>query len=126
MLCFLDLCLKKAKITVTDKRVYGSTVFGKLVSLPLDSISAVGIINPFKGIAIASSSGKIRFFLIKQNQEVYDAISKLLIERQNKSPQAEIKNNDNIENLKRYKELLDMGAITQEEYDSKKKELLNK
>lgn len=27
--------------------------------------------------------------------------------------------------LKKYKELLDMGAITQEEYDTKKKELLN-
>ena len=29
------------------------------------------------------------------------------------------------EELRRYKELLDMGAITQEEFDAKKKELLN-
>lgn len=31
----------------------------------------------------------------------------------------------NAEELRRYKELLDMGAITQEEFDAKKKELLN-
>lgn len=32
--------------------------------------------------------------------------------------------NDNFEKIKKLKELLDMGAITQEEFDSKKKELL--
>ena len=31
----------------------------------------------------------------------------------------------NADELKKYKELLDSGAITQEEYDKKKKELLN-
>ena len=31
---------------------------------------------------------------------------------------------DNIEIIKKYKELLDMGAITQEEFDLKKTELL--
>lgn len=31
---------------------------------------------------------------------------------------------DSIESIKKYKELLDMGAITQEEFDKKKKELL--
>lgn len=35
------------------------------------------------------------------------------------------KNEDNISLIKRYKELLDIGAITEEEYDKKKKELLN-
>ena len=31
---------------------------------------------------------------------------------------------NNIEMLKKYKELLDIGAITQEEFDKKKQELL--
>ena len=35
------------------------------------------------------------------------------------------KDNSNADELKKYKELLDMGAITQEEFDAKKKELLN-
>ena len=30
-----------------------------------------------------------------------------------------------VDEIKKYKELLDMGAITQEEYEKKKKELLN-
>ncbi len=34
-------------------------------------------------------------------------------------------NSSNIDELKKYKELLDMGAITQEEFNKKKKELLN-
>ncbi len=33
--------------------------------------------------------------------------------------------NDNITKIKKYKELLDAGAITQEEFDKKKNELLN-
>ena len=32
--------------------------------------------------------------------------------------------NSNTKAIKEYKELLDMGAITQEEFDAKKKELL--
>lgn len=35
------------------------------------------------------------------------------------------KQTNNIEFIKQYKELLDMGAITQEEFDEKKKEILN-
>lgn len=34
-------------------------------------------------------------------------------------------NLDNIESLKKYKELLDSGIITQEEFDAKKKQILN-
>ena len=33
--------------------------------------------------------------------------------------------NSNIDEVKKYKELLDIGAITKEEFDKKKKELLN-
>ena len=38
---------------------------------------------------------------------------------------ATAKENDNIALLHKYKELLDEGAITQEEYEIKKKSLLN-
>jgi len=36
----------------------------------------------------------------------------------------EIQKNDSFEKLKKYKELLDSGIITQEEFDTKKKEIL--
>ena len=34
-------------------------------------------------------------------------------------------NNSDLDEIKKLKELLDCGAITQEEYDAKKKQLLN-
>ena len=121
---FFYLYFSKIKIAVTNKRVYGCAVFGKKVDLPLDSISAVGVSGLFKGIAVATSSGKIKFLLIDDNQDVYNAISALLIERQSKNTN-DSKTSD-AESIKQYKELLDIGAITQEEYEVKKKELLNK
>lgn len=44
--------------------------------------------------------------------------------RQNQ-PQQIIKKDSNLDEIKKLKELLDMGAISQEEFDKKKKELLN-
>ena len=68
--------------------------------------------------------------MIKNRNEIHDAVSKLLIERQTKETPAApttIKQEvpaSNADELKKYKELLDMGAITQEEFDAKKKQLL--
>ena len=45
-----------------------------------------------------------------------------------KEIQEQLTSNSNFsvtDEIKKYKELLDMGAITQEEYERKKKELLN-
>lgn len=40
-------------------------------------------------------------------------------------PHEEFVASDNISDLKKYKELLDMGILTQEEFDAKKKQILN-
>lgn len=117
------------EIVVTNKRVYGKTMFGKRVDLPIDSISAVGT-SALNSIAITTASGAIKFVMIKNRNEIHDAVSKLLIERQTKEAPAApttIKQEvsaSNADELKKYKELLDMGAITQEEFDAKKKQLL--
>lgn len=116
------------ELTVTDKRVYGKTIFGKRVDLPMDSISAVASVQLFKGISIATSSGKINFLLIKNAKQIHDTLNKLLLDRQNKkteilSAPATV-NTDNADQIKKYKDLLDSGIITQEEFDKKKKELL--
>ena len=121
--------ISKTEINVTDKRVYGKAIFGKRVDLPLDSISAVGT-GAMNGIAVATSSGSIRFLAISNNTEIHEEISKLLIERQNKSTSkitTTIKQEipqSNADELKKYKDLLDSGVITQEEFDAKKKQLL--
>ena len=121
--------LSKIELIVSDKRVYGTAAFGKRVDLPLDSVSAIGTGWP-KGIAVATSSGKISFLAIKNCDDIHKVLSNLLIERQSKAPapvQTTIKqevNQSSADELKKFKELLDMGVITQEEFDAKKKQLL--
>lgn len=113
-------------ITVTDKRIYGIAKFGKRVDLPVDSISSIGV-GLFNSIAIATSSGKVVFGLLKNRNEVQEAISRLLVERQNKETGTTIKQEipqSAADELKKYKDLLDSGVISQAEFDAKKKQLL--
>lgn len=118
--------LSKMEIVVTNKRVYGCAAFGKRVDLPIDSISAVGM-SMFNGLAVGTSSGRIVFSLLQNRNAVHNAISDLLIERQSHESATTITQTiplSNADELKKYKELLDMGIITQEEFDAKKKQLL--
>ena len=115
------------EIVITDKRVYGQTSFGKRVDLPIDSISAIASRWP-KGVAVATSSGKVAFLMIKNRDEIHKCVSNLLIDRQNKTPISPMIRQEipqsNADELKKFKELLDSGVITQEEFDAKKKQLL--
>ena len=119
----------RVELTITNKRVFGTAAFGKRVDLPLDSVSAVGS-GVFHSITITSASGAIKFGMLSNRDELYKAISKLLIDRQDsKQPiaQTTIKPEipqSNAEELKKYKDLLDNGVISQEEFDAKKKQLL--
>ena len=118
--------MRSYEMIVTDKRVYGRAAFGKRIDLPMDSVSAVATMG-FKGIAVATSSGKIAFLMIKNRNEIHKTISELLIERQSKpdvAPTVSTPVASNADELKKYKELLDMGVISQEEFDAKKKQLL--
>ena len=119
--------LNKCELTVTDKRIFGHGIGGKRVDIPLDSVSAIGS-GLFSSISVTSASGAIKFALIKNRDEIQKVLSDLLIERQSK-PKAEttIKQEipqSNADELKKFKELLDNGIITQEEFDAKKKQLL--
>lgn len=119
------------EIVVTDKRIYGKVAFGKQVDLPLDSVSAVAVTSVFtQGVSVATSSGRITFFFLAERNKISTKIRNLLIERQGKtapSVQTTIKQEipqSNAEELRKYKELLDMGVISKEEFDAKKKQLL--
>ena len=115
------------ELVITDKRVYGEATFGKRVDLPLDSISAVGT-SALWGIDVGTSSGRIHFKLIKNKDEIHSVMSKLLMERQQKETKNTVVENiistSNADELKKFKDLLDSGVITQEEFDEKKKQLL--
>lgn len=113
-------------ITVTNKRVYGVGAFRRRIDLPFDMISSVGN-GFFNSISVASSSGRIHFWFVKNKDEVFSSISNCLLERQNQvvSPSIATKgNSSDADELKKFKDLLDSGAITQEEFEAKKKQLL--
>ncbi len=126
-LILIKVWLSSYEMVVTDKRVYGKIAFGKRVDLPLDSISATSTLRILKGVSVSTSSGIIKFLLIKNANEMYEEISKLLLERQKKeygAPIKEEKKRESPDDLIKLKELLDMGIITQEEFDTKKKQIL--
>ena len=124
----LLIYFNKCSMTVTDKRVYGTAAFGKRVDLPMDKISAVGL-GFFKSIAVATSSGKISFFGIKNRYDIHMISGELIANRTtNRGKEVSVTNikaSTSAEELKQYKELLDEGIISQEEFDAKKKQLLN-
>lgn len=124
---YLFLMFRKSELVITDKRVYGKAIFGKRVDLPLDKVSAVGT-SFLKGIDVGTSSGRIKFKLVKNQDEIHAALSKLLLDRQEKESHNTVVENivsaSNADELKKFKDLLDSGVITQEEFDAKKKQLL--
>ena len=116
------------EIAVTDKRIYGKVAFGKRVDLPLDSVSAVATTAFTQGVSVSTSSGRITFLFLAKKEEIAGTIRSLLVDRQQKpvattTIKQEIPQS-NADELKKYKELLDGGVITQEEFDKKKKQLL--
>ena len=82
-----------------------------------------------RNFILQRASGRIVFSMIKNRDEIHTVISNLLIQRQNQSqtPITTIKQEiplSNADEIKKYKDLLDSGVITQEEFDAKKKQLL--
>ena len=130
IILFYYLACGKNSIVVTKETVRGVTLWGKKVDIPVDSISAVGA-GLFHSVAITSASGAINFPFMEKRDEVYEVINTLLSERQNNKKDAgpttivtqEMPKSE-AEELKKFKELLDSGIITQEEFDAKKKQLL--
>ena len=112
------LMVKSTTVTVTDKRVYGKTMFGVRVDIPLDSISSVGI-GILDTIIVASSSGRLSFIGIKNREEIHRTITNLLQKRTKNSL-----HDDSIDNIIKLKTLLEQGVISQEEFDAKKKQIL--
>lgn len=126
---FFNLMMSKCAITITDKRVIGKANFGKRVDLPLNQISSVGQ-GMISSIAVATSSGSVRFWLLENRDEVFEGLTDLIKSFQiqktdfsNKETTI-LQQTSNADELKKFKELLDNGVITQEEFDAKKKQLI--
>ena len=131
-ICLLvHLGTSKISIEVTDKRITGKAFWGRNVDLPLDSVSSIGR-SWLKGIEIGTSSGKISFSFIKNAEEIRMAVNNLLIQRQTAAKEVKpvesttiIQTTDEADKIRKFKSLLDEGLITQEEFEAKKKQLLD-
>lgn len=112
--------IRDCKLTITNQRVYGTTEFGHSVNIPLDKISSVKRFYS-KGINFSYADGTANFPYCQNVSDVYAVASELLTKNSIKNSSDET---SNAEEIKKYKELLDCGAITKEEFEKKKKQLL--
>ncbi len=110
--------ISKMTLTVTKEFLYGTTLFGKRIELPLDSVTAIGT-NHYKGLFVSTPSYKISYLLVSNRDKVLKCINKLVAER-NKPNQIDIA----VEIIK-LKALLDDGAISKKAYDKIIKQLIN-
>lgn len=119
---------EKCEITVTSEAISGKLPHGKTVHIPLNQITAINR-SSFNGVSITSIGNVSNFHCIENREEVMKAISYLLANpQQNAQPtqngSAPVANGSEAEQLKRLKDLLDAGVLTQEEFDAKKKQVL--
>lgn len=115
----------KTSITVTSHRVYGRS--GKdEVNLPLDAITSARK-NGRKWLAFSSPSANVsfKFYTPEKMEKVWQVVNQQLVKRQqNKESIEGADESVDVEKLKKYKELMDAGILTQEEFDAKKKKIL--
>ena len=121
--------IAKTSLTVTTSRVYGHAKWED-IDLPMDSISSIAKTTRKKGastLIFSTSSGKIPFgiYTLEKLEELHQVVSQQIANRQNSKDSVTVVNNtSNADELKKYKDLLDAGILTQEEFDAKKKQLL--
>lgn len=115
---------------VTNKRILMAQK--KLVGQELQSImpAQVNDITTRTGmllgiLTINTTSTAFNVAMSKPStQKVAEKLHGLLTDLKSSSPATVPKSDSAADEIKKYKELLDLGAITQDEYDAKKKQLL--
>ena len=125
LIVFWAIC--KCELFITENNVKGKTLFGKEVVLPLYMVSAYSTRKLLSTIAVATSSGITKFALIGNYAEIGKVLSKKINERQENTTteaRATASQSNAMDDLKKLKDLLDSGIITQEEFEAKKKQLL--
>lgn len=110
----------KQKLTITKDNIYGCTTKEEF-NFPIDNITSVTL-EKTNTLVIYIQSKKFKFYSFANANEVYNTLIELT---KNKSINENTELISNTKAIKAYKELLDIGAISQEEFDKKKNELLN-
>ena len=118
-------------MSVTENNVKGKTLFGKEVVLPMYMISAYSTRKFLSTVTVATASGMTKFALLGNYVEIGKVLSQKINERQQNTETTQktvvvptAAPTSTADELKKFKDLLDAGIITQEEFDEKKKQLL--
>lgn len=116
---------------VTDCRFIICNHADSIKSIPLRFITGIRLLKPvFKNscgtIYIETVQGEVEIAVKRSDRAefVYESINKILLSDKNSSG-ASPQTFSVADEIIKFKQLLDMGAITQEEYDKKKQQLLN-
>ena len=126
VLSIIYLPLSKCELQITESSVTGKALFGKKVVLPLYMVSAYSTRKFCSVIAVATASGITKFALIGNYKEISEVLAKRIRELQQpgQTNTQATSGNTSLDDLVKLKSLLDSGIISQEEFDSKKKQLL--
>ena len=112
-------------LVVTDTYVTGTVAKGKSVNLPINQVSAIAQ-GGFGKLIIATSSGSISFWFVENREEICAFLQERMSKNNGDSvSQTTVMPLSDADELKKYKALLDEGIITQEEFNEKKKKIMN-
>lgn len=123
----------RQSITVTNQRVRCTSGFKDELNIPITAISSVAVNSGiFKSVGLTCAGNRYSIGFIENCKEIYNVINALINENRNeKSPPAtqindvKIPNSNIADEIRKYKQLFDDGIITKEEFEAKKKQLLN-
>ena len=105
-------------ITVTNKKVFGFTSKYARADIQIENIESVNLVNPYSfSLRVSTGEGIYLFNGFKNASQIVETIKQLICENNQSSK-------NDLDILKKYKELLDSGVITQLEFDEKKKQIL--
>ena len=124
---------KNSGIVVTEQKIVASYGLKSQISLPINSIGSVTLNSNFLGEIGFNCSGKVyRIAYIENRKEIFDVVNTLISEKtivksscSTSSTSQQSENTDVEQELKKFKSLLDNNLITQDEYEAKKKQILN-
>lgn len=108
---------RKVEINVNENKIIHKKYNGKNKQFMIKDITSAET-TFLKGLKITGNGIKAKTLLLKNNEQLKDYIINLL-------PNITQSNLSTADELKKYKKLLDEEAITEEEYENKKKELLS-
>lgn len=114
---------KRSELTIDGNTITGRKVSGKILQFFAKDIKSVETTG-LKGLKIKGDGIKYKIILIENADELKARIMTLISEAETRSTNTASYQTDAMDALKKAKELLDTGVITEKEFSEKKKQLL--